>query len=385
MRTPIQHKSLKYKQIKDYILGLAAQRNWTVGQKLPTELDLVRQFGISRNTVRQAFADLEHDGWITRRPGLGTFFAGNGRRTEQRHYLIGVMVSHSAYIYTDIIKAAEKVLSPAGYHLLLGSSALGLKQDRQVHKKSLSWNPDGFLLELWNPEMYEVARNLLAKGTPFVLMNWTSDDPLLSFVAPNDVAAGESVFRYLYARGHRKIAFVGIRDNEPSENRLRGLRRAAEAAGQTVPPHLIKLGEGLTSAVRRVANPAAARELIALDDERPTAIFCFNDEEASQAYIAIREAGLSVPRDISVIGFDDSQIGQALYPPLTTFEHPKARIGDMAARVLLDLIERPETSLPVQMLYSCRLIERGSVRNLLEEIGPVRSIADVSVKGRVDG
>ena len=382
MNKPVNQKSLKHKQIKDYVLGLAKERNWTAGQKLPTEQDLVRQFGVSRNTVRQAFGDLEEDGWIYRRPGLGTFFAANDRHTGQRHYLIGVMVSHSAYIYTDIIKAAEKVFGLAGYHLVLGSSALSLRKDRQIHKNSPSWNPDGFLLELWNPEMYQVAHNLAANGTPFVLMNWASEDPQQSFVAPNDVAAGESVFRYLHARGHRRIAFIGITDNEPSENRLRGLRRAAEAAGQTIPSDLVKLGEGLTSAARRVATPAATRELIALGDARPTAIFCFNDEEASQAYIAIREAGLSVPRDISVIGFDNSQIGQALYPPLTTFEHPKARIGDMAARVLLDLIERPETSLPVHIRFSCRLIERGSVRNLLEESSHIPFIADMSREAR---
>ncbi len=288
------------------------------------------------------------------------------------------MVSHSAYIYIDIINAAERVLGPAGYHLLLASSSLTLTKDPNGRRKRVSWNPDGYLVELWNPEMRQAARDLVARGTPLVLMNWTSDDPRLSFVAPNDVAAGEDAFRYLYARGHRRIAYVGIRDNEPSENRLLGLRRAAEAAGQTIPPDLVKLGEGLTSAARRVATPAAARELIALGDERPTAILCFNDEEASQAYAAVREAGLLIPRDISVIGFDDSQISEALHPPLTTFEHPKARIGEMAARILLDLIERPQTSLPVQMLYSCRLIERGSVRNLLEESGAFGFIADGS-------
>jgi GntR family transcriptional regulator, arabinose operon transcriptional repressor len=374
-----EDKALKYKQLRDFILGVAKEQNWTAGQKLPTELALVRQSGFSRNTVRQAFADLQKEGRIYRRAGLGTFFAGNDGRPGQRNYLVGVMVSHSAYIYTDIIHAAERVLGPAGYHLLLASSSLIMTKDTHVRRKGVSWNPDGYLLELWNPEMHEAARDLVARGTPLVLMNWTSDDPRLSFVAPNDVAAGESAFRYLCARGHRRIAYIGIRDNEPSENRLLGLRRAAEADGQTIEPDLVKLGEGLTSAARRVPTPAAARELIAMGDARPTAILCFNDEEASQAYAAVREAGLSIPRDISVIGFDDSQMSRALHPPLTTFEHPKARIGEMAARILLDLIERSETSLPVQMLYSCRLIERGSVRNLLEESRAFGSIADGSL------
>jgi GntR family transcriptional regulator of arabinose operon len=328
----------------------------------------MNQFKFSRNTVRQALAGLERQGLIYRCRGLGSFYTGRDHKGTKRHFLIGVMVSNNAYIYTDIIKAAERVFNPAGYHLVLGSSAMGLPKDKRRSKNQVSWSPDGFLLELWNPEMYGVMQNLLAQGIPLVLLNWTSDDSHVSFVAPNDIAAGENVFRYLHDRGHRRIAYVGIRDNEPSNKRLKGLYGAAEAAGQRISPSLVKLAEGLTSAARQAAAHDATRELIALGDARPTAIFYFNDEEASQAYIAAREAGLSIPRDLSVIGFDDSQISRALYPPLTTLEHPKARIGEMAARVLLDMIDNPGIFLPVQALYSCRLIERGSVRNLQEPI-----------------
>jgi GntR family transcriptional regulator of arabinose operon len=356
--------SFKYKQIGQHILALAAEEKWEAGHKLPTELHLVNQFKFSRNTVRQALAGLERQGLIYRSRGLGSFYTGRDRKGTKKHFLIGIMVSHNAYIYTDIIKAAERVFNPAGYHLVLGSSALGLPKDQRGSKNEVSWSPDGFLLELWNPEMYSAMQNLLAQGVPLVLLNWTSDDSHVSFVAPNDIAAGESVFRYLHARGHQRIAFVGIRDNEPSNNRLKGLRGAAEAAEQRIPPSLVKLGEGLTPAARQAAAYAATRELIALGDARPTAVFYFNDEEASQAYIAAREAGLSIPRDLSVIGFDNSQISRALYPQLTTLEHPKARIGEMAARVLLDMIDNPGTFMPVQALYSCRLIEGGSVRNL---------------------
>lgn len=368
METITGKKSLKYKKLKEYVLALAAEKKWQVGQKLPTELELVSQFNISRNTVRQALTGLEREGFIYRRRGLGSFYAGRDHQGSRRHFLIGVMMSQNAYIYTDIIKAAEKVLNPAGYHLLLGSSALSLPKNERTTNGGVSWDPDGFLLELWNQEMYGVMRNLTSEGRPFVLMNWTSDDPRASFVAPNDVAAGESVFRYLYARGHRRIAFVGIHGNQPSDNRLKGLRNAAEAAGENIAPQRVKLGEGFISEAVKSDAYAATRELIALGDARPTAIFYFNDEAASLGYIAARESGLSIPRDLSVIGFDDSQLSRAVYPPLTTLEHPKARIGEMAARVLLDMIDNPAAFLPVQTLYSCKLIERGSVRNLMEEI-----------------
>ncbi len=358
----------KYKQIRELVLGLAEEQNWGPGQQLPTELELVRRYRVSRNTVRQAFSDLEHEGLIYRKQGQGTFFAGTERERRGRHFLVGAIVSNTAYIYTEIIQGAERVLSAAGYHLLMGRSTLNLAEDRQAGKPSGSWNPDGFLLELWHPDqavdLRKVVENLKSTATPFVLLN--SDDPDASFVAPDDLDAGARAGSYLLARGHQRIAFVGIRGHGPSENRLKGLLSSASAAGKGVPSELIRMYEGHDT---RQQSPAfaATTDLLSLGSSRPTAVFYVNDEAASQGYAAIREHGLSVPRDISVVGFDDSQLSRALYPPLTTFLHPKGRVGELAARILLDRIENPESFLPVHALYTCRLIERESVRNLAKE------------------
>jgi GntR family transcriptional regulator of arabinose operon len=357
-------KTLKYKNVQEYILALAEDKKWQAGQRLPTELELVTQFRLSRNTVRQALTALEQEGLIYRRRGQGSFYVGQNGKESKKHFLIGVIMSQDNYIYTDIIRAAEKILNPAGYHLLLGTSSLSLPKNKRDKNGDVSWDTDGFLLEPWNPEMNEVMQNLRAQGTPYVLMNWTSEDPQTPFIAPNDVAAGESVFRYLHTRGHRRIAFFGVLGMQPSDNRLKGLCNAAEAAGETIDPSLIRCGRYQTSEEMKSDAYTVTRELIALDKSRPTAIFYFNDEAASMGYIAAREAGLTIPQDLSMIGFDNSMLSCAVYPPLTTLEHPKAKIGEMAARLLLDMINNPATCLPAQMLYSCNIIERGSVRNL---------------------
>jgi GntR family transcriptional regulator, arabinose operon transcriptional repressor len=361
-------KKLKYQQIKEYIIGLAMEQKWAPGHKLPSENDLVQQFSISRTTVRQAFADLEQEGIICRRRGQGTFFAGKGRGGDVRHFLIGVTVSLTTYIYPDIIQGAEKVLVQAGYHLVIGRSSLDLTLGKASGSGAAGWIPEGHLLELWNSvdgtDLKEVCRSLTERNMPYVLMNWVSEDPEVSCVAPDDVDAGKRAFRCLNDLGHVKIAYVGLANNQPSRNRLLGFRNAAEAEGRSLPESMIKECEEYADKGSEVPAHTATRELLGLGRERPTAIFCFNDEYASGVYQAIREAGLSIPDDVSVIGFDDSSIAQALYPALTSFTHPKERVGEMAARILLDRIENPDTFLPVHVLYSCRLRERGSVKKL---------------------
>ena len=106
------------------------------------------------------------------------------------------------------------------------------------------------------------------------------------------------------------------------------------------------------------------QELIDLRDERPTAVFCFNDHAALRSFATIREAGLKVPDDISLMGFDDYEIAALAEVPLTTMEHPKSRLGRWAAEVLFEQIElkNPETTIHITMNPS--IIVRDSVRKL---------------------
>jgi len=364
--TDESQKTLKYQQIKEYIIGLAVEQKWLPGQKLPTENDLVQQFNISRTTVRQAFSDLEQEGIISRRRGQGTFFTG-AEKNVGRHFLVGVTVSAPAYIYNEITQGAETVLVAAGYHLVIGRSALNLSLQKAGGGGASGWMPDGHLIEPWDRDnsinMEEMCRELKARNTPFVLMNWITQDPDVSFVAPDDEEAGARAYRYLRGLGHEKIAYVGMTGHQPSSVRLAGLREAARAEGRSLSERLVK--ETTAVIMNSPTLPdVATRELLTLGPERPTAIFYFNDEAASKGYQVIREAGLSIPDDVSVIGFDDSRICQALYPALSSFAHPKKRVGEMAARILLDRIENPDTFLPVHLLYLCKLRERGSVRKL---------------------
>jgi DNA-binding LacI/PurR family transcriptional regulator len=108
------------------------------------------------------------------------------------------------------------------------------------------------------------------------------------------------------------------------------------------------------------------QELIDLGDDRPTAVFCFNDHAALRCFATIREAGLKIPNDISLMGFDDYEMAGLAEVPLTTVGHPKSRLGKWAAEVLFDQIELNNPDSSMHFTMNSTIIVRGSVRILTD-------------------
>jgi LacI family transcriptional regulator, galactose operon repressor len=166
---------------------------------------------------------------------------------------------------------------------------------------------------------------------------------LLPNVAIDDVAGGALAARHLVEAGHRRIAFVGDVEDNPfafasSQRRLEGMRRALREAGVALPASYVRRGPfGRESAL------ALARELLALR-RRPSAIFAASDVQAFGVLDAAARAGLAVPGDLSVIGFDDIELAAAI--GLTTVRQPLRESGRIGARLLLHALDE-ETSSPV--------------------------------------
>jgi DNA-binding LacI/PurR family transcriptional regulator len=165
--------------------------------------------------------------------------------------------------------------------------------------------------------------------------------------------------RHLVLLGHRDIAMIAGRtaaafNRTASRARLAGFCGALEAAGIPVGP------EAVVSRPWGIGGGAAAMEEILSGDRLPTAIFAESDEMAFGALRVLRRAGLDVPGDISVIGFDDHELAEAF--DLTTVAQPVAEQGKMAATLLLELLGRGAgVSLGTGVTLPTRLIVRGSV------------------------
>lgn len=190
---------------------------------------------------------------------------------------------------------------------------------------------------------------------PVILLNCYTADYAFPAVVPSEIAGGQSSTRYLINHGHRRIATItGEPWMQAAQDRLKGYRRALATADIPFDPELVVEGDWSAS-----AGYAATVKLLALKD-RPTAIFCQNDRTAIGCYEALKEAGLHIPQDISVIGYDDEEIARHLFPPLTTSILPHMAMGQWAIEQLEVPAPPGRGRYPITKL-ECPLVERDSV------------------------
>lgn len=194
---------------------------------------------------------------------------------------------------------------------------------------------DGLIILSPSPDS-DIVPALLEVGLPFVLVNGQSDDPRVSSVDIDHVAPMEELVGCVIAQGHRRIAFLPGRSQSHSARlRQEGYRRALDTAGIAPNPDLIVPGfYSATSGYERT------QQLLRFPpSERPTALCCGSDQIAFGALRALQEAGLRVPEEISVTGFDDVPEAATQSPPLTTVRQPLEDLGHHAAQSLLATIE----------------------------------------------
>lgn len=204
---------------------------------------------------------------------------------------------------------------------------------------------------------------LLELDIPVILLNCYTNNQSHPAVVPSEIAGGQRSTRHLIEQGHRRIATItGEIWMEAAQDRLKGYRRALATADIPFDPALVIEGDWSAS-----AGYDATHALLALP-ERPTAIFCQNDRTAIGCYEALKEAGLAIPRDMSVIGYDDEEIARHLHPRLTTSVLPHRAMGQWVIEQLDEILAQPQGRGRYPMVkLECPLIERASVAVALAE------------------
>ena len=190
---------------------------------------------------------------------------------------------------------------------------------------------------------------------PTVLLNCSVPDHSIASVVPGELLGGYVATLHLIRAGHRRIAHIhGQSWTDPSRDRLSGYRRALAEYDILFDPALVRPGNW--------EPPTGYEQTRVLLDlpHPPTAIFVANDMMAVGCYDAVKERGLRIPEDVSVVGYDDREIAQFMRPPLTTVVLPHHEMGLQAAATLIDGHIRPEGRQP-QIKVECSLVERKSV------------------------
>ena len=204
----------------------------------------------------------------------------------------------------------------------------------------------------------------MLRNVPCVLLDCFALDHSLPSVVPNEVQGGRTATETLIQKGHRRIGFINNIDPIPATfGRLSGYREALASHG-------LAFDESFTRRAQSDSNGGydGATELMQLPDP-PTAIFCFNDRMAMGAFRAAQELGLSVPHDLSVVGFDNQEIiAEALSPSLTTVALPYYEMGSAAVETLAEALavagEETVRVKPARVAVANRLLYRESVRQV---------------------
>jgi len=367
--------NLKYQRVRNALLKQFQDNQYQPGQKLPTEQELTQTLGVSRTTVRQGLDLLLKQRVIEKRQGSGTYFLGAPESEanitplkDEKGFVGLVNFSHMDYIYPEIVRGVEETLAESGYSLAIAPCNQNVEKEIQSIHRLIDQGVKGLIIEpsqnLQINEGHPISAIIRALEIPVVATHWGITNQLVSTVTVDDTIAGYNATKYLLGLGHRRIGIVIKSDVQSGYDRYLGYRRALAEAG-------IEFDDswcGKYTLKEDIPGTLPAYELtkiiLATMNPRPTAIFFFNDLTAMQGYRAIHDLGLSIPDDISVLGFDNYRSSALMYPPLTTYEHPKYELGRWAARILLSELAPRNPALHMKLVFEPRLVERESVRGI---------------------
>jgi LacI family repressor for deo operon, udp, cdd, tsx, nupC, and nupG len=300
--------------------------------------------GVSEATRKRVQAAAEELGYAAS-PAASRLATG-------RTMTVGIVVPVLAkWFFGKVIGEAARTLREAGFDVLLYELATPGQRKRFFGAAHLHGRTDGVIIMALQPTAEELE-SLAAQGQAVALLG--AESPGIGSVSVDNIAAGRAAVRHLLNLGHTRIAFIGIRHEEdstlggvPPLQRLMGYRQALADAG------LAQDGTQEEFDDNTVDGGAAAMSRLLVADQAPTAAFVASDEMAFGVLKVLRQAGLDVPRDFSVLGFDNHELCDVV--GLTTMDHEVTEQGQDAARILLDIMRGGHAA---SLVHPARLVIR---------------------------
>jgi GntR family transcriptional regulator of arabinose operon len=349
-----------YQQVAEQIKQQLVSGQIRVGERLLSERLLGRQFGVQRNTVRQALATLEVEGHIATEKRRGSYVLPPTARIRSGTMLINVATGSG----------------PNGIALFEGASAEAEKLGFKLQRTSTEPLPDSAMNRIPSPESLPTdtvgvilwphhPTNLdllqrLNEAVPVVLVDHRVTGILMDCVRFDDILGGRLITQFLIERGHRKIAF--LTDEvfaESVQGRWVGYMAAQEAAGIHCESRRNLLFQFIDAGVLGLN----LRYILENDEIRPTAVICSNDLVAFGLLRFLNAEGLRVPEDVAVTGYGNSMPEYTAAISLTTVDQPFFEVGREAARLLGERTRqttKERLNCPQEVCLPVRLVPRGS-------------------------
>jgi DNA-binding LacI/PurR family transcriptional regulator len=358
-------------QVSDFILGKIDSNEWPIDSKIPSERDLSIKLDVSRTTVRNAIQELTTRGMFERKIGQGTFVrrrpdSAQARR-ESGKGTFGYVVCKgrslrkpisSEAFYFDVFAGIEEESVRSGRHMLFSYLDESSSEEVAAFGSFLD-KVDGVVIEeARDPAFLEM---IVRSGVPAALLAPTAIHERLDCVTMDIGAGVRKAIRFMRGLGHERIGIVnGPLDLESARVRFAAWKDEMRTAGNGLADDdsLACEGEGWSAEAGYVAMDKLLERRHDI-----TAVFCANDLLAVGVLSALAKHGLSVPEDVGVVGFDDTELARHSSPPLTTMRIYSREMARSAIRRVLERIEGG--SLPfVKMEYPIDLIVRESCKEV---------------------
>jgi DNA-binding LacI/PurR family transcriptional regulator len=306
---------------------------------MPTTIkDIARQAGVSHTTVSRALHNSPHLSiktiqriqQIATELGYHPSFAARSLKTN-RSQALGVIVSHIADpFFSEILQGIDDVAQANGYSLFIAAAQHDPQRESAIVQSMREHSVDGVIL--CSPQLpLEQSRQLQSYKIPIVAINNQSEEDYCYSIYHDDIDGGKQACAYLVNLGHSRIAYLGdASSGRTTRERLSGFQQVMAEHELPVPDEYIHQVYGNSP-----AHGQEAAEYFLNLPIRPTALICYNDMLAIGVMKGFIQAGINVPQDISLTGFDNIQFSDFTYPPLTTIDQPKRFLGAEAARMML--------------------------------------------------
>ena len=300
---------------------------------------------VDRKVSKRVWEVIQRVGYI---PNSHSRWLSSGRSR-----LLGVIISDLINsFFPEFIRGFENAASQAGYESLIGFTYDNELVKEVCIRRMLARRVDGVAVMTLGVELPIVER-LAARQVPMVFVDFAPPGELSSAIRIDYSAGIDQTVQHLAALGHRKIAFIS---GPPSLHSARVREKAFKASlasiGVRLPENYIFIGDHSFE-----KGLAGTRTLLKLRD-RPTALMCSNDVTAIGAMHAIAAAGLRIPEDISLIGFDDVNFAKHLLPPLTTVRMPCESIAQEAVKILLKLAENRKDAVTIPTISTSLVVRQ---------------------------
>lgn len=331
-----------------------------------TVIDIARKAGVSQSTVSKVLNDYPEISEITREKVLKAikeldFYPDLVARSlvSKKSKTIGLVVGDiSNPFFSETSKVVISKAREQGIDVIISDTDYRLENLEWAIRNMVGRRVDGILVASVD-RRDTVTTNLAKKGFPIVLFNRHTDDKGTPFVVTDNELGSWLAVDHLVRLGHKKIAYIsGSLHFSTFYQRYEGYKKALQNHGLSNEPRFVY---SETTEIEQIKN--FLKDILSME-VKPTSLYAASDQIAMNVINALKEIGLDVPRDFSVIGFDNIDVASNPYINLTTVSQNKQKMTELALEKLLNIINEKEDNLPFQLILEPELIIRSTTKRI---------------------